>query len=276
MTSSLGELIYDSSVIIAQVFQESRFESRLRYLEKEVSLQGVDHLATPSIIRETRDRVKFLGEYLTQTVRDLHRNMMWKKDPSGTNPDATIGEDDIPFLKTYFSNLKKTIGGDRADQIKKEKQDYFETWIITNLHDSFVPGTKRTVRISDFMAKCAIWATDLHSSLNSELQQKLCKSTDLPWDQNTLDYVTSKLPTVEKESDRKILAEIVKYQKKQKKLVLVSLDYGDFVNNAAEIADAIGVRIADPLYAMDLLRDSRIIRPVSIPGPADLMWPQKT
>ena len=273
MTSSLGELIYDSSVIIAQVFEESRFQSRILHLEREVALQGIDHLATPSIIRETRSKVKFVGEYLTQTIRELHRTMMWRKDPSNTNPNATIGEDDIPFLKTYFSNLAKSMGGNRSDQIQKERQDYFETWLITNLHDSFVSGSRRTVPINDFMAKCVSWATDLHSSLNGELQRRISKSTDVPCDSHTLEYVKSRLPFVENDSDIAILSEVVKYQKKQKKLVFVALDYRDLISHASEIAEAIGVRIADPLYALDLLKDSRVGKPVSISAPKDAIWP---
>jgi hypothetical protein len=271
MTSSLGEFIHDSSVIIAQVFQESRYESRIRHLEREVDLQHIDHLATPSIIRETRAKVKLVGEYATQTVRELHKTMMYIKDPSNTNPNATIGEDDIPFLKTYFSNLAKTLGGNRSEQIQKERQDYFETWIITNLHESFVSGSKRTVPISDFMAKCANWATDLHSSLNSELQKRLSKPTEVASDDQTLEYVKSRLPCVKNESDKLILSEIVKYQKKQNKLVFVALDYRDLISHASEIAEAIGVRVADPLYALDLLKNPRVGKPVSIPTHQDFI-----
>lgn len=271
MTCTLGEFIYDSSVIIAQVFEESRYESRLKYLEKDVELLHIEHLATPSIIRETRLKVKFVGEYLASTVRELNRTVRRRKDPSNTNPTVIIGDDDIPFLKTYFANLSKNMGGNRSDQIQKEYQDYFETWIISTHHESFISGARRTAPLSDFMTKCAGHATDLHSALNQELQRRISKNTETTCEDETIQFVKSKLPFLTNESDLRILAEVMKYQKKQSKLVFVTLDYRDLASHAEEIQDAIGVRVADPLYALDVLKDSRVIKSVFIPSTPDFL-----
>jgi len=266
MTYHYGEFIYDSSVIIAQVFEESRFKSRIQHLEKNVDRLSVVHLATPTTIRETREKVKYIGEYFTETVRDLHRSIMYKKDPSNTNPDATMGQDDIPFLKTYFANTVRGLKSSQPDQREKlkEKLDYTETWIKTNFRDYLGLTSKRTVPVRDFMATCASWATDLHSSLNIELQRRISKSTGLSADEAGENYIKSHLPFLKNEGDVSILSELVKYQKIQKKFVFVVLDYRDLVSHALEIYDSIGIRIADPLYALDILSDPNIIKPVQI------------
>ncbi|MDG6997302.1 MAG: hypothetical protein JRN52_15405 [Nitrososphaerota archaeon] len=252
MTSTYGEFLYDSSIILAQVFNESRYRSRVVKIERDTSLLHIDNFVTPAVVKECKGKVKLIGEFLSSVVRELNKSIPYEK--ARINPSANLKLDsrDFPLFMKYFANQKTNLPPGQLKIAQKEQVEYLETWIISNLEDELRKNSP--VETDKFFTICAKEATNLYSTLNLELNKRITNFVKSTVTESQVIAIRQKLPFMDDPDDINILAEALEYSK-GRKTVLVALDYGHILSKAAEIKEAIGVRVADPLYALNALRN---------------------
>lgn len=253
MTSHFGEFIFDSSVVLALVFEESRFKSRVAKITRDVKYFKVDYLITQSTMKECRQEVNNLGRYLAETIRDLSHSISNKKSQFEPNTLRYLDRTDNRLFQEYFSTASTNLKFIESMQAPKESTEYLETWIISTLEDEL--REKKTVNLEEFFTRAGVQATKLYSDLKLKLNEKAPSFKQVDVGESESNHIRNILSFCKDPGDIPVLAEAIEYRKTHGKIVFVSLDYAHIVSSAKQIESATGLVVRDPLYALNSLMD---------------------
>ena len=246
-----GQFVYDSSVILAQIFTNSRYKNRIRKIQNNCQKLQIPYKITPFVYTECGKKIRYIGNYVAETVRNLNRRVLYEKDPTNQNANLQLTELDEPIFMGYFSRAAASLSA-RGSETEKEALEYIETWIIDTLENQLTGVSSISAR--DFFRKCTIEATNMYSNRSSSLGSQNAHLVNVAATPIDIANLTTRLTTIGNQDDVKVLAEAIKYRKNQNKVVFVSLDYREIVRNGAFIERITGLRIADPVYALVSLR----------------------
>ncbi len=252
MSKVYGCYLYDSSVVLAQIFSESRFKNRIRKIQDDVALLHVEYFLTPSIVSECKKRVNYVGSFVVETVRQLTKYTVYYKDPVSQNPDVLLDEKDLPVFMQFFARAQAGLARKVAPASEKESLEYIETWIVKRFESDLASTTNTPAR--QFFVKCITEATTLHSNWTADLSKFTARIVMIKLDPEILKQVLTRLSTIQNYPDKTNIAEAEQYRRSQRKMVFVALDYRDLVNHADLIEKSLGMKVADPLYALGILR----------------------
>lgn len=247
-----GDFIYDSSVVLAQVFSNSRFQSRVKKIQKDTQRLNIPCHVTPAVVKECNRKVNHIGKYIVTTVRNLSRNISYQKDPSAATQSFQLTESDLQLFMGYFANAASALARTQGSQTEKEALEYIETWIVETFEDK-VSKTK-SVDSTTFFAKCVIQATNMHSNWIANLSKHTSNLVNSSVSQATFQTLRGRLAPIPNEDDIRVLVEAAEYLKTEKKLVFVALDYKEIIRFSGLIGSVLGLAVADPLYALTTLR----------------------
>lgn len=254
MDAVYGEFVYDSSVVLAQVFANSRFRSRVKKIQGDVSRLHIPCHVTPYVVRECNKKVGYIGGYVVQTVRDLNRNISSNKNLSGANPNFSLSEGDLQLFMQYFANAAASLAKSSGQQqTEKEALEYIETWIVKTFEDEL--GISRNLDPKLFFAKCVTEASHVYSNWTSELSKHGAGMVSSTLSQNAFQKIRNSLLAIPNEDDIRVLAEAAEYRNLQNRLVFVALDYKEIIKFASLIQKTLGMSVADPLYALTTLKN---------------------
>jgi hypothetical protein len=252
MRDLYGHYLYDSSIVLAQIFLESRFKNRIKKIQDDVSRLHVEYFITPSIVSECKKKVDYIGTFVAETVRRLNKALIFHKDPLRQFADVQLDETDLSFFMKYFAKAQASLAIKNAPRTEKESLEYIETWIVRQLEDEL--SRAQSISARQFFVRCVTEATTLHSNWTAELSKFVAKTALVKPDTSVVNHVLKCLAPIQNYSDKTNIAEAIEYLRNQKKTVFVALDYRDLVNNADLIEKTLGLKVADPLYALSILR----------------------
>jgi hypothetical protein len=249
-----GEFLFDSSVVLAQVFGNSRFQSRVSKLETDCKRLSIPYFVTPFVSGECMKKANYFGKYVVETVRYLNKQIVEHKDPSKHDQNVQLTENDLPLFMTYFARATGALAGKGAPETQKEALEYIETWIITIFEDELTNSPARSITARDLFVKCIREANNMHSNWVSRLSSKIAKPVPVTLSSRDFLRLQTSLSCVENHDDIRVIGEAIEHCKTNPKVVLVTLDYRDIIKNSEIIEKSTGLRVADPLYALNALR----------------------
>lgn len=252
MSTVYGSYLYDSSVVLAHIFSESRFKNRIKKIQGDVKLLHIDYFVTPSIIVECKKRINLVGKFVLETVKQLNKSIIYYKDPKTQDPEVLLNEKDLPIFMEFFARSQADLSRRQAPISEKESLEYIETWIVTQLERDL--SATGGISARQFFVKCVTEATTLSTNWMADLSRFTSRIVTQTLDASILERVRTSLASIQNYADKTNIAEAEQYRRSQKNMVFVALDYRDLVNNAQMIEKAIGMKVADPLYALTILR----------------------
>lgn len=247
-----GEFILDSSVVLSDIFENPRYQSRITKMQGDVKRFNIDCSITPTISKECEGRLRNLYNFMNQTTAQLYQYILTRK---GANIQSSIGininENDYPIIRDFFLTLVSSLHSKHATE--KEKLEHIETWIVKYLEEQL--QSAQIISVDSFFAACIKEISRLISNMRVRLTSYTARCIQSQVDDALVPSLRASIPQIQNEKDLRIIAEVSEYRHSGAKCIFVALDYRDIIINADIIERQTGIRSSDPLYALYTLRN---------------------
>lgn len=237
------ELILDSNVVMADVFQESTTLHSIDVMKSQARRSGVGLLITETVRKECADSLDEEMKAESQSLRDLKDFILSKK--RGEERDdykVMVREKDLGIVQEFFRlrmyAVRRSIG-------KRERLRRLMEYVVEIFN-----ATQDERGVLDLFLQANMGIVRLHTEFSTTLDAY--KRNIVPYSarEGQVRLMKRKL-RISNTNDVKILLESAEYRdRKNPKTVFTTLDSGDIMNAAPFIETYLRLRVRDPLVAV--------------------------
>lgn len=238
------ELILDTNVVLADVFQESSTLQSVEAMKAEARRSAVGLLITKTVKKESVDTLGKEMLSLSETLRELRDFVLGKK--RGAEQDdykVMVQEKDLDIVQEYFRTKMYTV---RKAMGRKERLRRLMEYVVAIFH-----AIKEERPAAELFTEANVGIVRLDTEFTTTLETYKRNVAPYAAREGEVRLMKRKLK-IKNTKDVRILIESAQYHtRKNPRTVFTTLDSGDIMNSAPLIETHLQLKVRDPLLAVN-------------------------